>query len=101
MNQRHLPLQMQGRRVVFQPCCNRLTDSLPHLCRGGVCKGYHQKPVYIYRMRLVADHLYDALHKHGGFSGTRSSRYQNIPVMKFYNLLLFRSKHYRHLFLHS
>ena len=83
-----LPLQVGIARILPQTRRDRLTDPLPHLCRGRPGKGHNQQPVDVRGVVPLADQAHDALDQDGGLAASGSRRDQNIVIARIQNLLL-------------
>ena len=71
-------------------------DPFSHFRCSGIGKCHDQQSVNIRRMFSVTDHADDTFHQHCRLTASRGRRYQNIAVMQFDYLLLFRGKIHSH-----
>ena len=83
-------------RIRFQSGGDPGCDTLPHLRSRRIGESHDQQAVNVRRMLPLTDHTDDTLYQYRRLTASRGRRYQNVAVMQFDYLLLFRGKIHSH-----
>jgi hypothetical protein len=78
VNERDLPAQMLGFRLLGEPLLDRFSYSLPHFAGGCVRKRRYEQTIDIDRVPLIRYTPYNSFDEYGRLARTRSGCYENV-----------------------